>query len=797
MFSRLCSPAALAAFVFISASFAQDPSAPCPASCQDTGSLSTNWTIYHELGPVQSCGTQNPVILDFHLHNAIDNPNTHNTIFACEGPTSDHIADNNPAFDMSQSFVAPFNLFRKGLNNSSKPDDVAEILRTLQSMLSEQSAANRTGTIGYLNGTALGVYVGTMVPNPAFATIVVSEFISEILENGMADMVLADYCDGADTGTDMAIFAVAQDPSLSVIQSGLAQKSLGGCIASATGESSWLNLTIPKLAQAKADVIGGQIEPSHGRISDYIGRLFERSTDNPLYKRIDHSNVDTTPYGQQMNPCATHVVAQGETCDKMPLDDSVPKDPAHWNIDTLNENTWGFNGCQDLQVGQIICVGIGYPPLPQPIMNAVCGPQLPNTQVPSNISTPGVFETLNKCQDGAPVGQKNCISNCADASSPPPSVCDATAKYNSLDDIVNDPNIPKDCINQYLLSVLNITMSQALDDFHRIMDHGYSDQFNLYKSTVRDSAQGQFDKFVKDGKLPQYFTCAYSVPNDNKKTFHNETGDCPPNQPADVKDKHPSYNTYYLVKDHDVFCRDLLNDYGVDCSWMDWETNTPNQWCFGDDCQNYGNTYGPNYDDWKFNLADPGDLIQRSLTNYSELRDWLEETTTEFIFDIALESSSDVVDGVTIPVFTLQEAVSQMSSVVGAAQSIQQKKDDEAKKNLTINIASAVLLILPGIGEVADAAVGVSAFARMATVIADAGNVALGVYDVVNDPANAPLAIASILLGGALAARDGSAWLKAATARRAMNQDAVMKLGTAISTNLGKVDRVKLLKPGC
>lgn len=49
-------------------------------------------------------------------------------------------------------------------------------------------------------------------------------------------------------------------------------------------------------------------------------------------------------------------------------------------IDGFNEGkTWGWMGCKKLIKGQNICLSDGTPPMPAPLVNATCGPQVPGT----------------------------------------------------------------------------------------------------------------------------------------------------------------------------------------------------------------------------------------------------------------------------------------------------------------------------------------------------------------------------------------------------------------------------------
>jgi chitinase len=106
-------------------------------------------------------------------------------------------------------------------------------------------------------------------------------------------------------------------------------------------------------------------------------------------------------------------------------------------IEQRNKNTWGWAGCNFLQPNQVFCLSEGSPPMPPPLSNAVCGPQVNNTKKPANMNdlanlnpcplkaccdvwgqcgTTAEFCTKTPGPTGAPgttiPGTSSCISNC-------------------------------------------------------------------------------------------------------------------------------------------------------------------------------------------------------------------------------------------------------------------------------------------------------------------------------------------------------------------------------------------------
>jgi len=103
----------------------------------------------------------------------------------------------------------------------------------------------------------------------------------------------------------------------------------------------------------------------------------------------------------------------------------------------------------------------------------------------------------------------------------------------------------------------------------------------------------------------------------------------------------------------------------------------------------------------------------------------------------------------------------------------------------------AVLMVLPGVGEVLEGVADLAFLARMIAMVGDVGNVALSVYDVVNNPKSAPLAVMGLLLGGLgkLGESDETV-ADAAVIRRGMTEDVVSTLGPDIKAGLSKVSSV-------
>jgi hypothetical protein len=142
---------------------------------------------------------------------------------------------------------------------------------------------------------------------------------------------------------------------------------------------------------------------------------------------------DLRPKPNPDGTCATHAIKPDDTCDG--LGGQYTLNPG--DIERFNQKkTWGFTNCRELKDSMLVCVSEGKAPMPAPVHNAICGPQVPGTKPPTDGTK---LADLNPCPlnvccniwgqcgitqdfctdtsvDGAPgtarPGTWGCISNC-------------------------------------------------------------------------------------------------------------------------------------------------------------------------------------------------------------------------------------------------------------------------------------------------------------------------------------------------------------------------------------------------
>ena len=382
--------------------------------------------------------------------------------------------------------------------------------------------------------------------------------------------------------------------------------------------------------------------------------------------------------------------------------------------------------------------------------------------------------------------------------------CEKSAEYHTLDDVVNDASIPESCLDQYTLAVLAETLQTTLDDYTSIMKHKYNKHFKSFVDTVRTQVPKQIWKFYHDDpEVNDYLTCTFQMRDPKDLSLFNRTGSCPPHYDQEYLDRplisddgtaiNHVPNEYMVPKDDNLFLAKLRDDYGLDPAWIDihhwaqiWQ-----DWCqVGCPGLYDNNRWAPDAKERKqlnkIPIPDPADNIKDALAAYTDLAEWLDDSAILAQLDMFPVIEGDAIDGSATAVFSAQAAVAAMQNVID----IGEKAEEEQQKQLMMSFIGSFLLLIPALGEAAGSILRVALVARLGAIAGEAGNTALGIYSIVEDPATAPMQIMNILLGG-LGLRDNGAWAVAARVRRDMRADTVKALGTDVSNSMDKLAKVR------
>ena len=110
------------------------------------------------------------------------------------------------------------------------------------------------------------------------------------------------------------------------------------------------------------------------------------------------------------------------------------------------------------------------------------------------------------------------------------------------------------------------------------------------------------------------------------------------------------------------------------------------------------------------------------------------------------------------------------------------------RKEMILNFIMGVLMLIPGVGQIADAA-GMAALRSFINLIGDIGNAALTIHGIVEDPSSAIFNLFGALIGGR---GSGKSLTDAAGARRGMTSKELDSL-TPIRGDLTRISNVRTL----
>lgn len=188
-----------------------------------------------------------------------------------------------------------------------------------------------------------------------------------------------------------------------------------------------------------------------------------------------------------------------------------------------------------------------------------------------------------------------------------------------------------------------------------------------------------------------------------------------------------------------------------------------------------------------FAVPNPKDSIGKSLDNIKSLPDYLQGTAGWIRVYFLDDDPTDAVDGSAVPVLMVQQAVQSMHDIYKAGEEIEKEK----LKNLILTCITAILFILPGLGEALTAITEIAMIARMATALAEIGGTAQGAYDLATNKGNLALAIFSFLLSfvGLRGALRGT-WSDAAALRRKMTQADIDGMGDIVKAGVSTAAKI-------
>ena len=425
----------------------------CPDLCYGKPE---NWTVYSSLDRLSFC--TEPKLLDFALYNPLEDPDTTARIRTCTARNdrtngtsivTSPIKKGVSSFDASrtQTSLSLDHLTTTKSSGKVSSSDVHSLLKYIQCFLTAESNLDEKIVFGHAPSIAIGVYTGESIDTSA----ILQRLADEVLKEGELGSTIFQLCGGNRTAefTFGAIIDTSGD--LATAQKSVAAWNRGICSASdvpAAPITTFIDISIlqkPLLAQRTphlprnrevtrsemtlAESDGTSNELVANDISDPVNRqdtacrtvsVSSGDSCGSLATKCGISPSDFTKYNPDPNLCSTLAIGQKVCCSpgSIPVpkpnpDGSCATYTVHTsdtcasiaasnglkvsNISKFNDKiVWGWFGCNDLQVGLVMCLSEGSQPMPAVVPNALCGPTAPNTKPPSKI-TPDSLAALNPC----------------------------------------------------------------------------------------------------------------------------------------------------------------------------------------------------------------------------------------------------------------------------------------------------------------------------------------------------------------------------------------------------------------
>ncbi|CAN9326084.1 unnamed protein product [Alternaria alternata] len=434
---------------------AASPINPCPVRCSKSGLDALKWTYLHGVVALNRC--KKPLLFSTMLDIPVNSPDKHITIRACTDSEDDtkQAPDYDPVpftfgtpkkrSERLQSPGCPSNMAPKSnqtsvyyhewhtnpaeMDSTASDEDAAAALRTLKSYITKTGDCRHITMFAKVGSATVGAFVGHAVDREAFSPVV-ERLISAIQSSGSGEtnrFTVQNYKETHSSSLGFGIVADLQN-NITAAQEAVSSWSQGRSPSGADTTSGWSDFDIKYWLVKKRCGISltkfYKFNPGEDFCNKLKPKQFVCCSAGDLPDFRPKKNADGS--------CFSYDIKDGDGCWALADANYLTTK----GIEDLNKNTWGFAGCDNLQPGQKICLSDGEPPMPNPIENAVCGPQKPNGEVRGNKKLADMnpcplnvccnvwgqcgmdkdFCIENPADTGAPgtskPGMNGCISNC-------------------------------------------------------------------------------------------------------------------------------------------------------------------------------------------------------------------------------------------------------------------------------------------------------------------------------------------------------------------------------------------------
>ncbi|KAK0651160.1 hypothetical protein B0T16DRAFT_453662 [Cercophora newfieldiana] len=355
--------------------------------------------------------------------------------------------------------------------------------------------------------------------------------------------------------------------------------------------------------------------------------------------------------------------------------------------------------------------------------------------------------------------------------------------------------IPSWCRATYVIGALGKLLGSTINAYNDVKNN-YDGKFGRYAEYVKDLVEPTLERWMdnwetdtanKKGLGNKYFDCKMKYDEWDKNWAYQ--GPCPVPKKlmedalgVDPEHGYVNWIIEYTLRDKKGYEDALMEDLGMDSSWVKWGQRDDYPECYSEDLSLCAITrhhwlrgdYPRRADN--VNVPDPKAVWDKAIPEMDKLRGKLATGMLSVgmgLYDPKF-NEDDAAIALAVPIQMLAQAAHHMSEVKDISNQIEERE----KKERILLIVSIVLMVIPFVGEIGAVLAGLGAVARFAFVAGEIANAAFSIYEIVDDPSSAPYAIMGMLLGAAgRGKRAEEAFEESAKARRLMKTAHVAGMG--------------------
>jgi chitinase len=398
---------------------------PCPGSCTSLGIESSAWPVFSSVDRLSQC--DETMLLDFALYTDINGAAGQVKIRGCTADLyTDSTSFGNSSCNAPEKSKTVTTSLQLGWDSGMATGSVSEVVAALEQLVAYETMnpypCNETINFAYAGKTSVGIYMGSALHRQGLLTSILEDLIDRVEQEGVTETTVVQLCDSRTSRYSMGVI-INSNEDLLATQMAVQSWRDTSCLDMPENTITWNNLTysVPVLSNST----------SHWTRRDTGVKVFAREdtctaiqvvsddTCTTLASECGITATELYTYNPSSTLCSTLAVGQWICCTSGSAPDYAPSPDADDNcysytvetgdtcatlaatytitvddIESWNNGTWGWMGCDDLLANENICLSSGWPPMPAVISNAVCGPQVNGTAAAPHGAD---LSTLNEC----------------------------------------------------------------------------------------------------------------------------------------------------------------------------------------------------------------------------------------------------------------------------------------------------------------------------------------------------------------------------------------------------------------